>query len=86
MIALGFASNFIPTSVFTLAPETALRPELVGLALATVNMGANLGVIAGPPLLGAILSRGYWAWGSACLVLVMSAGALGALLLAKRIG
>jgi len=57
-IALGFTSNFIPTAVFTLAPETVPNVAYAGLALAIVIVGANLGAVTGPPALGAILSSG----------------------------
>jgi MFS family permease len=86
LLALGFASNFIPTSVFTLAPETAIRPELAGFALATVNVVSSLGVLTGPPLLGLIISRAGWAWGSLCLVIMMGLGTIASLLFSKRMG
>jgi predicted MFS family arabinose efflux permease len=37
MMLLGFASNFVPTAVFTLAPETMDHPALAGLALAIAS-------------------------------------------------
>jgi predicted MFS family arabinose efflux permease len=84
MLGLGFASNFIPTSLFTLAPETATRPEFTGLALATLNMGANLGILIGPPVLGSIVARGNWTPGSICLVIVMGAGTMVSMIAWKR--
>jgi len=75
MIALGFASNFIPTATFTLAPETMPSVQFASLALAIVMVGSNVGSVTGPPALGAILSSGSWSAGSACLVVVMGIGA-----------
>jgi MFS family permease len=84
MLALGFASNFIPTLVFTLAPETMPSVEYAGLALAIVMIGSNLGSLAGPPALGAILSHDQWTAGSTFFVIVMSLGTIAALLVGRR--
>lgn len=74
MILLGFASNFIPTSVFTLAPETIDAPQFAGLGLAIVAVVSGLGSLVGPPFLGAVISGGNWTSGSTCVVIVMSIG------------
>ncbi len=76
MITLGFISNFIPATIFTLAPETAPDPASTSLALGIVNVGSNIGAIAGPPALGAIVNSGNWRAGGVGLVLVMIVGAL----------
>jgi nitrate/nitrite transporter NarK len=85
MIALGLASNFIPTATFTLAPETMPRLEYAGLALGMVMAGTNVGGVAGPPALGAILSGGNWAMGGVCSSAVMALGTLVAWVLARRL-
>ncbi len=85
MIVLGFVSNFIPTAIFTLAPETAADAKSASLALAVVNVGANLGTISGPPALGAILSGGNWQAGSTALVIVTFAGAMLSWYVSKRL-
>ena len=64
MVALGFVSNFIPTATFTLAPETMPRIQLASLGLAIVMAGTNVGSVAGPPALGAVVSSGSWSAGS----------------------
>jgi predicted MFS family arabinose efflux permease len=84
MIALGFVSNFIPTSAFTLAPETMPRVEFAGLALAILNMGSNLGSLTGPPILGAIFSTGQWTDGSTFLAMIIAVGTLAAWFMAQR--
>jgi predicted MFS family arabinose efflux permease len=86
MLMLGFVSNFVPTAVFTLAPETAPRTELTGLALAALNVLSNAGVLVGPPLIGAIVGSGNWAGGSACLAAVSGAGAVVSLWIWKKMG
>ena len=85
MIALGFASNFIPTATFTLSPETMPRIEYASLALAIVMVGSNIGSVIGPPALGAVLSTRIWSAGSIWLVLVMGVGAIISWYLAKRL-
>ena len=74
MIALGLISNFIPATIFTLTPETASDPASASLALGLVNVGSNIGALAGPPTLGAIVSGGNWRMGSIGLVGVTVAG------------
>jgi hypothetical protein len=64
MLALGFATNSIPTSVFTLAPETMPTLQLAGLGLAMANIGSGLGGLTGPPDLGSVLSGSSWTAGS----------------------
>jgi MFS family permease len=86
MVILGFVSNLIPTAVFTLAPATMPRLQLAGLALAIVTMGAGLGVLLGPPVLGSILSRGNWFLGGICLAVVMGIGTLASVLTGQRMG
>ena len=76
MIALGLASNFIPTATFTLAPETMPSVKYAGLALAIVMVGSNLGALGGPPALASILKTGNWTAGSTGLVIVMGIGTI----------
>jgi predicted MFS family arabinose efflux permease len=85
MITLGFASNFIPTATFTLAPETMPSIKYAGLALAMIMAGTNVGSVTGPPALGAILSTGGWPAGSTCLVIVMGLGTITSWYVAKRL-
>jgi MFS family permease len=60
MIILGLSSGFCPTSIFTMATNTVYRTEFIGIALALVNIGFNLGQMMGPPLIGMIISKGSW--------------------------
>jgi hypothetical protein len=55
MLALGFATNFIPTSVFILAHETMPTLQLAGLGLAMANIGSGMGGLTGPLVLGSTL-------------------------------
>ena len=85
MILLGFASNFVPASTFTFAPETMPGIGFAGLALAIVTMGSSTGSLAGPPVLGAILSTGNWTLGSTCLVIASGVGTLASWLATRRL-
>jgi nitrate/nitrite transporter NarK len=85
MMALGFTTNFIPTSVFTLAPETMPNLQLAGLGLAMANIGSGVGGLTGPPVLGSILEGGTWATGSISLVTVMGFGVIVAVFVRRRI-
>ena len=82
---LGFVTNIIPTSVFTLAPETMPTLQLAGLGLAMANIGSGLGGLTGPPVLGAVLSGGSWTAGSILLTAVMGFGVLVSVLAGRRI-
>lgn len=85
MVALGFASNFIPTATFTLSPDTMPRIEYASLALAIVMVGSNVGAVAGPPVLGAVLSTGRWSASSITLLIVMAIGTIISWYVAKRL-
>ena len=84
MLVLGFVTNFIPTAAFTLAPETMEHPSLAGISLAMMSMGANTGVLVGPPALGALVGSFGWAWGGLALVVIMVLGTLASVLAWKR--
>jgi MFS family permease len=74
MLATGFVGAYIPTAVFTLAPETLPRPELAGWVIGLVSVGQNLGMFLGPPVMGAVIAAGPW---SAGLPILLGAAALG---------
>jgi sugar phosphate permease len=80
MAALGFVSNFIPTAIFALAPETMARPDLAGLSLAIMSVGSNAGVLLGPPVLGAVVDGTGWTTGSLVLLIVMAFGTIASML------
>jgi predicted MFS family arabinose efflux permease len=80
MVAVGLASNLIPTSLFTLAPESMGAASLAGLAVAILTVASNVGVLAGPPALGALIGGGQWAAGSGVLMAVLGAGLVASLL------
>ena len=60
---LSFVAGFVPTSTFTLAPETMPDPRWIGLALGIVSVGQNMGMFFGPPIVGNLIAGGNWAAG-----------------------
>ncbi len=82
MIGIGLIASFIPSSTFTLAPETAPRPELAGVALGVVSMGQNFGMLTGPPLI-ANAADVSWVYGTYPVV-AASAVAVAAVLLMRN--
>ena len=85
MVALGFASNLIPTVSYALAPETMPGPQFAGLALGILNAGTGPGPLIAPPLIGSVVSGGHWPAGSLWLAAVMGAGTVAALVVWKRL-
>ena len=85
MLTLGFVTNFIPTSLFTLAPETMPTVQLAGVGLAMVTIGSGAGGLLGPPALGSILEGSDWTTGSICLVGMMSLGVTVSILAGRRL-
>lgn len=57
MVMMGLSTGFIPTCIFSLATETVIKSDFIGIALALVNMGFNFGNIIGPPIIGYIIDK-----------------------------
>jgi MFS family permease len=74
MLASGFVGGFIPTAIFTLAPETLPRPELAGWVIGLVSVGQNLGMFLGPPTMGARIAGGTWSAGLPVLLVAAAVG------------
>jgi sugar phosphate permease len=83
-VALGCVAGFIPTTAFTLAPETMPRPELAGLALGILSVGQNLGLFFGPPAIAAVIADGNWGAGVIPLVASLAVGVIAVWLLPAR--
>lgn len=81
MIGLGLVVGFIPSSTFTLAPETVPRPELAGMALAIVSLGQNFGMLIGPPLVGRTVAGGSWLSGTFPIVIATAIAVVAVLLI-----
>lgn len=83
VIGVACISSFYPPSVFTVAPETMPSPELAGVAMGVVNVGANIGALLGPPLVGfAVNAGGNWSYGSLPLAGAMLVSVVGSFIFA----
>lgn len=85
MIGLGLIASFVPSSTFTLAPDTAPRPELAGMALGIVSLGQNLGMLIGPPLIGRAVAGGSWPAGTYPVVIAIVIALAAALLMRTKV-
>ncbi len=78
----GLLLGIIPTGIFTQAPLLAPTPAATGPILGLALTGQGLGILVGPPLVGALLERtGSWLWpvlllGTALVGLVVCAARL----------
>jgi len=61
MILFGLVIAAIPTATFAAAPEVMGDPRLVGMGLAVVALGMNLGILIGPILVGILVETMGWA-------------------------
>jgi nitrate/nitrite transporter NarK len=83
-IVLSFVAGFVPTSAFTLAPETMPDPRWAGLALGIVSVGQNTGMFFGPPIVGNLIAGGNWAAGVMPLVIAVAIGVAASVWLSSR--
>jgi MFS family permease len=74
MLGLGLVVGFIPTALFTLAPETVGRVEHAGLALGILSVGQNLGMLLGPPVVAAYVAGHDWRAGIPPMLVSMAFG------------
>lgn len=83
-VALSFVAGFVPTTAFTLAPETMPDPRWGGLALGIMSIGQNAGVFFGPPVVGNLIAGGNWPAGVIPLVIAAAIGVAAAIGLQAR--
>ncbi len=83
MLILGLVCGFIPPSVFTLAPKTVLDPRLAGYAIGITSVGLNIGMLIGPPIVGASIAGGNWKAGIIPLVVSIVIAMVATLLLPR---
>lgn len=84
MITIGLVASFVPSSTFTLAPDTVPRPELAGMALGAVSLGQNFGMLIGPPLIGRAVAGGSWLAGTYPVVVAAIIAVAAALIMRTR--
>jgi len=67
-VAIGFFAGFIPTGVFSAGVEVVGDERLAGMAMAIVQIGQNLGILAGPLIFGWMVEG--WGWQTAFWILI----------------
>lgn len=72
----GAAYAMAPPTIFTVAPDTALSPASIGMAISICVLGQNIAAGLAPVLIGAIVESSGYNWNSATPVL-LGAGILG---------
>lgn len=60
VIVYAFADAGFPCVLWTMTALTVKKPELAGVALGVVSIGFNLGILLGPPLIGAVAQSFGW--------------------------
>ena len=60
VIIYAFADSGFPCVLWTMTALTVKKPELAGVALGIVSIGFNLGILLGPPIIGAIAQSFGW--------------------------
>lgn len=75
VILYSFVDAGFPCVLWTMAAQTVKKPELAGVALGVVSIGFNLGILLGPPIIGAVVESFGWHAGAIaiCAACVLSA-------------
>lgn len=60
VIVYAFVDAGFPCVLWTMTSQTVKKPELSGVALGVVSIGFNLGVLLGPPIIGAVVDMAGW--------------------------
>jgi predicted MFS family arabinose efflux permease len=60
VIVYAFSDAGFPCVLWTMAAQTVKKPQLAGVAMGVVCVGFNLGVLLGPPLIGAVSDAFGW--------------------------
>ena len=82
LVLMGLIAGIVPTIIFASGPLLAKRPEGIGVAMAIIIIGENLGILIGPEVFGIL--RQY-SGGFTLGYCVLSLGALLQILLLNRI-
>lgn len=82
LFIVGVVFQLAPPIFFTIAPDTATRPETIGATLSVVTLCSAVGGIIGPMILGPIVAKaaGNWAAVSMPLLLILLIGVLASIL------
>lgn len=84
MILLGLVAGVIPTATFAAVPEVMSKAQLVGIGMAVVALGQNLGMFVGPVLFGRAVELTGWAVAGYLLIPAAIVGTIAAWLVDVR--
>lgn len=76
VIVYAFADAGFPCVLWTMTAQTVKKPELAGVALGVVSIGFNLGILLGPPIIGAVAQAMGWTVAAFVMCAFCAAGAL----------
>lgn len=71
---MGAFTSAIPATVFAATPEVMRDPRLVGMGMAVLTLGQNLGMVAGPAVFGLIAEQVSWTAASLSLLPILLLG------------
>lgn len=74
IILMGCITSAIPAVVFSATPEVMNNPRLVGMGMAVLTLGQNLGMVAGPAVFGLLAEQVSWTTASLSLMPVLLLG------------
>jgi MFS family permease len=74
MLVYAFVTSLVPTCLFATAPEIMKSPAYAGYAMGMINMGQDVGLFLGPPLVGAIAAHSSWPIAGASLAPILVFG------------
>jgi MFS family permease len=60
MILLGVGVASIPTPLYAAVPDLVVDVKMVGLGMAVLTIGLNLGTVIGAPVFGALADSVGW--------------------------
>ena len=75
VIIYPFVDASFPCVLWTMTAQTVKKPELAGVALGVVSIGFNLGILLGPPIIGAVVDAAGWTVASWVILAVCVAAA-----------
>ena len=76
VIIYPFVDASFPCVLWTMTAQTVKKPELAGVALGVVSIGFNLGILLGPPIVGAVVDAAGWTIASWVIFAVCVAAAV----------
>jgi len=84
VIALGVICSPVPTAIFAAVPEVVKKPQLVGIGMAIVILGQNMGMFVGPAVFGKLAESVGWATSGYALIPVAVVGIIAGWLVKVR--